>query len=528
MNALCLLIVATAVAQTPAQTQSQTPAPTGGLKGVVIDSVTHQPVKKASVSVSHVPGRMPNAQMPMTQMPMPQNQGNTLVITDASGSFVFDGIAAGQVQVHAQHTGYPPSRTSKTVEIQPGDSATSITLELVPGAAVTGHVYDEDGDPLLGCRVNPHPAGRLNQGVPLIEVSGSDVDGVYRLAGVPAGKYLLSIDCQRPVFEARPFSAGPDLPPTRAYPSMYFPAALDEKSAEVIELFAGMEKAGVDFRMKPAPVTQVRGTFSGDAWRGQGNLNLQLMNVDSQGPNRFSMGSAINQEKGTFEFRKVFPGSYMLIGFSNGSESGNGVGAFLNVEVKDQPVSTVVEWRHAADVSGTAQLENPGSQTISLNQIMLLLEPVYWAGSAPQSAQVQDDGSFTIKRVLPARWRIRGQGSNVFVKYAWAGTEDITSQPLDLSGGLPGPLRLVLSSNMATIHGTAPAGANISAQEVTDSPFQQQFHTAQADQSGQFQIPNLAPATYRIRMGEFPLDNDDPGKVVTVEEGQTVTVDFKN
>lgn len=517
MKSLCLLIAITAVAQTP--------TPTGTLKGVVIDSVTHQPVKKASVSISHVPGpgRMLNP-----QMPVPQNQGNTLVITDASGSFTFDGIAAGQVQVHAQHTGYPPSRTSKTVDVQPGDAEGSITLELVPGASVTGHVYDEDGDPLPGCRVNPHPAARLNQGVSLTEASASDVDGVYRLAGVPAGKYLLSIDCNRPVFEPRAFSSGPAPPPTRAYPSLYFPAALDEKSAEVIELFPGMEKAGVDFRMKPAPVTQVRGTFSGDAWRGQGNLNLQLMNVDSDGPNRFSMGSTINQEKGTFEFRKVFPGSYMLIGFSSGSEAGNGVGAFLNVEVKDQPVNTVVEWRHAVDVSGTAQLENPGSQTISLNQVMLLLTPVYWVGSAPQSAPVQDDGSFTIKGVLPARWSIRAQGSNVFVKSAWAGTEEITRRPLDLSGGLPGPLRIVLSSNTATVRGTAPPGAMISAQEVTDSPFQQQTHTTQADQTGQFQIPNLAPAKYRVRMGELPLDNDDPGKVVTVEEGQTVTVDFKN
>ena len=68
----------------------------------------------------------------------------------------------------------------------------------------------------------------------------------------------------------------------------------------------------------------------------------------------------------------------------------------------------------------------------------------------------------------------------------------------------------------------------ISAQEETGSPFQQQVHSTQADQSGQFQIPNLAPGKYRLRMSDLPIDNDDPGKLVTVEEGQTVTVDFKN
>ena len=40
----------------------------------------------------------------------------------------------------------------------------TVTLELVPGSVITGHVLDEDGDPLQSCMLEAMPAGlRPNQ-----------------------------------------------------------------------------------------------------------------------------------------------------------------------------------------------------------------------------------------------------------------------------------------------------------------------------------------------------------------------------
>ena len=47
---------------------------------------------------------------------------------------------------------------------RPATTAASVTVELVPGAAISGHIVDEDGDPLPGCMVEVHSAKDFNQG----------------------------------------------------------------------------------------------------------------------------------------------------------------------------------------------------------------------------------------------------------------------------------------------------------------------------------------------------------------------------
>ena len=94
------------------------------------------------------------------------------------------------------------------------------------------------------------------------------------------------MDCQQPVFQPRPFSSGPDLPPSRAYAPEYYPSAADSKSAEVIDLAPGAEKSGVDFQMKSEAVTQIHGTFGGDLWRGHQNMQFILINTNTTAANR--------------------------------------------------------------------------------------------------------------------------------------------------------------------------------------------------------------------------------------------------
>jgi hypothetical protein len=172
----------------------------------------------------------------------------------------------------------------------------------MPGAAVSGHIVDEDGDPLPHCNVEIRRAGIPDQGVAMLGMSISDEDGAYRGYGIAPGKYLLTAHCGQPVFQARPLSVGPDPLPSRAYPPVQAP--------QVVELTAGAERSGIDFQMNPAAVTQVRGTFSprGADWHGLLPLQVLLIPLDRRGigdskPN-------FDQAKGTFEFRQVFPGSY--------------------------------------------------------------------------------------------------------------------------------------------------------------------------------------------------------------------------
>jgi hypothetical protein len=236
----------------------------GRIEGVVIDAASHHPVKKATVSINSFgphPVEAPN-QTPQT------------VTTDLSGAFAFSNLGAGQYQLTVEHQNYPQTRMGnvrKTVQVIAGEAAPSVTVELIPGATISRRVVDEDGDPLSGCTVQPHSAKNFNQGIRMMDMPTTHEDGSYRIYGIPPGKYTITAHCWDSVFQPRPLSEGPDPVPTAAYPTMFYPAAGDLNSAEIVDLSPSAEKSGVDFQMRPVAVTHIRGTIAAGSadWHGR-------------------------------------------------------------------------------------------------------------------------------------------------------------------------------------------------------------------------------------------------------------------
>jgi hypothetical protein len=362
--------------------------------------------------------------------------------------------------------------------------------------------------------------------------SSTNEDGEYRIYGMPPGKYILTAQCQGHVFQPRPFSSGPEPPPTLAYPMQYYPLARDVKSAQALELTPGAEKSGVDFRMKPAGVTQVRGTFSGVDGHGNNGMMMQLVTLDSSLEGRMGMGASVNQEKGTFEFQQVFPGTYLLVSFLNGDDESR-AGATRQIDVSDRPVDIALELRRGTDLNGKVEIETGGNNSpdakVSLNQIFIQLMPRYQVGMPGSGTQVSDDGSFILKGVLPGSWHLQANGPHLFVKSAWLGATDVTNAPMDVSGGSTGgALRIVFSTNTATIRGSAPAGEVVFAQRVDGEPVPGSSIGSGVDQTGQYALAGLAPGKYRLTIADpgNPIP-DEGGQEVTVHEGETVMVDLK-
>ena len=507
-----LLLTAISAAQTAGTDQ------TGGISGVVTDAVSHLPVKKATISINGMGN-------------IGRNQGGQGAMTDATGTFTIGNLPAGPYRLVFQHQNYPQARfggVTKSVDVKAGETAGPITVELIPGATVSGHIVDEDGDPLPNCNIQIHPAKNPEQGVPMAGASGSNEDGEYRAYGIAPGKYILAAQCGHQVFQPRPFSSDPEPPPTQAYPMQFYPMTTEAKAAGVVELTPGAEKSGVDFRMRPAAVTQVLGAFSpsGADWHGH-TMILQLIRLDQLRRNGFSTGASLDQPKGTFTFRQVFPGSYILVAFSTDADE-NRIGVTQRIEVQERPVEVVLELHRAIDLSGRVEIEASTTNKASLGQIGIQLFPQFQIGMPAPQTQVGNDGSFTLKGVIPLAWRLQVNGPLVFVKSVWLGSADVTSAPFDLSSGAGGALRIVLSTNMATIRGSAPAGQMIFAQRIDDEmPFRSNRGT-QADQSGQYKLEGLAPGKYRLMLTDpgTPIP-DEGGQEVTVHEGETIMVDLK-
>ena len=116
-----------------------------------------------------------------------------------------------------------------------------------------------------------------------------------------------------------------------------------------------------------------------------------------------------------------------------------------------------------------------------------------------------------------------------FVKSAWLGSVDVTNAPLDLSGGAVGALKIVVSTNTATIRGTAPVGETVFAMRVDEEPVSGPRGATGVDQNGQYSLGGLAPGKYRLVVtepGGGPMP-DEAGQEVTVREGETVMIDLK-
>jgi hypothetical protein len=515
----------------------------GRIEGVVLDAASHQPIKKATVSVNLIGepvGGFPGGGAPGSGQS--KNEGPQTVTTDSSGTFTFSNLAAGQYQLTVMHQNYPEARmggTHKNVRVSVTDPTPSVTVELTPGAAVSGHIVDEDGDPLDGCMIQPHPAKNINGGVPMMRVPMTHEDGSYRLFGIPPGKYIITAQCSASVFQPRPLSEGPDPPPSAAYPLQYYPAASDVKSAETIELSAGAEKSGVDFQMRPVAVTHLHGTLvAGSAdWRGRNDLRIQLVPIDNGAPRIFGFaGGQINLKDGSFELRQVFPGSYRLMVFSQEfsanplADASNRVGAVARVDVGTKPVELSLQLHAAMDISGKVEIERgpdtSNSITPSQINIRLIAEPQF--GLRPPPAQVNDDGSFTIKSVLPGEWRIRLFASSAFLKSAWLGADEVMNRTLDLSSGVAAPLRIVVSTDTAKIKGTGPAGQVVFFVPVDQDETMPGWQLTQVDSNGQFAMAGLAPGKYRIVVGEMGGGMpEEGGQEVTVGEGETATVEVK-
>jgi hypothetical protein len=475
---------------------------TAGITGTVIDAVTHRPVKGATVQVPSLNNRTPPA------------------TTGADGTFVLDHAPIGHYAVRVIDPEYPQTGIAR-VEVNPGEITSGVTIEMTPGAVFSGHVVDEDGDPMPNCLVQADPAAGKSK----LHVTGNtDDSGEYHLRGLPAGKYLVSATCSAIPFTPRPFSSGPDPPSSSAYPRQYYSGGADARSAQAVTLGAAVVHSGVDFQMRPERVFEVSGTFSlaGSHRKGTDRaLNIMLVSSDAL----VTHPSDLKPGAGTFTFGKVFPGSYDLIAFSiAGPESR--VGAFAHIEVKDRPIEIDLDLKRGLDISGTVTLEETGT-ALAFNQITVQLQPAFPFGLGEFNDYVKPDGTFTLKSVLPGRWRLTAYNpKGGFVARATFGDTDVSSDTFTLDNG-GGAFRIVFSDRTGTIAGTASPGENIVVRREGDDI----SRSGGVDSSGRFHIDNLAPGIYVIMarrpiIGFLPFD-EEGSRTVTIHEGETINLEFK-
>ena len=352
---------------TPQQTTTQQPAPPpGAVSGVVVDAVTQKPLAGAVVSMSGTPVNPPAPQPGAPPVPPGSVVRQFRQMTDERGRFIFADAPGGyRYTVSATKFGYfdgaygrrgpagvGGTTAARAIALADGQWFKDAKIELLPPSSITGRVFDEAGQPIVGAIVRAHVEVYVS-GTRQVASSVSattDDRGMYRLAGLNAGSYVISVPSAQHSVPAASFQIDPgftpELPPAIAvdaanrlvilpmappsapsaggrpqiYPTTFYPNSRTLAEAANVAIKPAEDRTGVDMQLNPVLVVRVSGRLDGPA-DVIGGLSLRLMSAGTEGFGRGGeSATALTTGDGAFTFLNVPSGSYTIVAARSISE----------------------------------------------------------------------------------------------------------------------------------------------------------------------------------------------------------------
>ena len=456
------------------------------IEGSVVDAITHEPVKKASVRLNGGAGLS--------------------AVTDASGHFAFRQLAAGQYNIFVQSEKYPPVQDSLdgtqqlSVSLGADDQKQDITLSLTPGAAVRGRIVDEEGNLMSGCNVAAMQFRDMGMGRSLQQSGSSQIDekGEYRITNLPRGKYYIQARCFKTIPLPHAFVRRASIMdvPRLTYAPLFYPGAADPLSAARVQTSPGADISGIDFRMAPSRGVTVRGHAGPAADR---NIQLSLTPKDPTLREFRTQGARVNSSTGEFQIQNVLPGSYDLV--ATAADEGRSYFARVSVEVGDVLLDPIeLALAPTPTVSGTISIEGDTNLPMTSGEIGMFPIDGRQLMQRPPQSKLQSDGTFVINSVTPGRWRLFLIGVQGYIKSVQQGGQEANPWDLEI-GSSPSQLKILVGTKFAQLEATLSASTEGAAQIAVmlwaaggDPSFQQAL-PVNAQNSTTFNVP---PGKYHV------------------------------
>lgn len=239
-----------------------------------------------------------------------RNRATSKATTDNDGRFQLRGIPEGGYQLQAFAPALVSSnlsgRLSQIINLNDGESVDGIDLALRPGGVITGRITNADGEPVIQENVRLISADQSKRQVyfPYSEMmSSTDDRGIYRLFGVPAGRYLVAV------------GGNPNSPvsPTNGNITYYHPGTSEDSKATTIEVTAGSESNGVDIVIGRSKVYTASGRII-DAITGKPLTGMTygygVQDPKSNNVNMMFYSGSTTNSSGTFLLQGLTPGQY--------------------------------------------------------------------------------------------------------------------------------------------------------------------------------------------------------------------------
>jgi hypothetical protein len=453
-----------------------------------------------------------------------------VVISDAAGTFQFSALPAGAYTLSATRSGFASAdgrAEATTLTLSTGQHLTAAQVALVPGGVIFGRLLDEDGTPFAGATVEALAARTENGQRAFVSIAAATTDdrGMFRLHGLPAGKFFVS--AFDPAFTNVADATGP----LRFTPT-YFPGVALPQDARAVSVAPGSDPEPIEFKLRIVRPATVSGTISPVTNRPllSGAVIMSATVYDG-------LGAVASQDveirpDGTFTFRNVPPGQYQIRARGLTDPQGPALFATYGVTVEGQDIDNVaLTLTPGATVEGIVTFEaerTPKPASFPGLRVRVPLADGSQFGDA-LTGDVLPNGRFRIRGVMAGThyFSLEGLPDPWVIKSIVFRGRDIADGPLDIVGPEDiRDVRIVVTDAATEVQGSVRSGGRTIAEALvvafSAAPqfwtfASRRVRTARTDASGRYHLRGLPPGAYHVA-ATMGLDESEVARVTTLQK----------
>ncbi len=511
----CLLLFLSAGFAQQHPATSAAPSPQGfRIAGMIVSSVTGQPVALASVAIAPVSQTGPREVLKS-------------VTTAEDGRFSFAGLARGKYSLMAAAHGFRlqyfehHDPYASAVAVGPDLDAEHLMFRLDPDAFLEGEISDENNDPVQNAlvRLFESTTEEGQQKTTPVNQAQSDDQGHYHIGHLAPGKYYLAVSARPWYAVSRTANQQRNFPNPNAqarseqdealldvtYPITFYPDSPDSAGAGVITLNPG-ERTSADVVLHAVPALHLR-IRTGDS--GSGGIGGMVFPRVMQRMFDGYLDSVFNAPAsaagpGMVEISGLAPGRYIVEvpTSSSPNQKGSSRGWYREIDVTGDTEVNASEGPAFVSVTGSVVFE--GFARPPKNVSIRLMNPDT-GESFRSSISEKGEFDFSSDDIRPGRYLLALESSQgyFFTRIAATGAR-LTGRVIDIGGGSSVRIVAAVSRGPARVDGTAMrdgkpfAGAMVVLVPHDPANNLPLFRRDQSDSDGTFTLPNVVPGQYTV------------------------------
>jgi hypothetical protein len=335
--------------------------------------------------------------------------------TDEQGSFQLTRVPAGSYLLQTFTPAFvgPSSRDwqrpGKAINVNDGETVEGIDIALTRGGVITGRITNADGQPLIQENIDLLALDERGQKIPVYLPYGyflsTDDRGIYRLFGVPPGRYILSAGT-----DTNPDYARMDVGNTY-YALTYHPDVTDQAKAAIIEVTSGSEVTGIDITLgrTEKSYTASGRIINGDTGKPVAGISYGYgsLQVDGKTFGSTSTTSATSNSRGEFRIEGIVPGRYAAFAtsFAASTQYNDFYSDPMLFQITDADVELEIKVYRGSSLSGVVTVYSESDQNAvpKSSDLSIGVSVLAQSLTTPRSNQINiaPDGSFRATGLRP-------------------------------------------------------------------------------------------------------------------------------